>query len=226
AQRSGRANTGSQHAGKPEPARPPGAPPLAAEDVARHAAHPDFHIRLVAAGDPAAPPDLLRALAADPQLIVRHAVACNPAAPADVLERLADYREGSRYPFARDVAYNPGAADELFARTIERLEPWEAVRNPRLGPERRREWIWRLFDEHLGRGWDALCLLASLLAHPQCPPDRLERALASPHWLHRYAVARNPAASAALLEQLAGDAHQLIRFAANQARAAHDEPPG
>ena len=59
---------------------------------------------------------------------------------------------------------------------------------------------------------------AAALAHPKIDQALLHERCAwqSTYWIVRYAIARNPVAPAEVLQRLAGDAHRLVRAAAQR----------
>lgn len=215
--------------------KPPGAPPEDERMV--HAADPttpqptlvlladdeDPWVRWAVARNPAAPPELLAQMKeaedwSDVDIAVYAAIAANPNTPPAVLERLAAQPSPLYTVVRRAVANNAGAppralellAEEVYATDIRR----SLVRHRNLPPALRAQILARALAACLATGQTLYRSIA--LAHPQTPPDDLERGAASPAWLERLAVARNPAAPRPALMRLAQDGNMFVRAAARR----------
>lgn len=130
----------------------------------------------------------LARLGSDPDRDVRRAVAIHPRTPADVLiELLADSDDHVRVAAVTNPAL-PHEARERHRRTV-------------LNRAARSE------------SWVVQAVAASCQHSPALELSR-RRTRQSPHWVVRYALARNPATAPETLRLLALDGHQLVRAAA------------
>lgn len=153
----------------------------------------EYDVYEALAANPAAPPELLVALARDMSALntrTRRLVALHAAAPPAALTLLADE------PYAADIrltlAAHPNLSPELRARLLAHSLA-QAIATP---------------DP---------CYRAVALAHPDTSPELLAAHADSPHWIERVAVALNPGTPPDARRLLAEDGNRLVRAAARSA---------
>lgn len=147
-----------------------------------------WQVREIVAQNPAAPPDILRALAADDDRDVRRAVAAHPRVPGDVLKALL--ADGS----------------DMVRK--------QAVLHPALPEDIRESLVVGLLHRSIRSGSAGARVAAAASSRL---PDlaRQRRSLwQSLDWWTRYAVARNPNTTVAMLSDLAHDGDVRVRRAA------------
>jgi hypothetical protein len=200
--------------GAADPARPPAELMALADDE-------DDEVRAALATNPALGPAELLDLKrcedwADNDPLVYEALAANPRAPAELLREIAANRTALNTAARREVARNPATppdvlsllADELYAADIRVI----LIGHPNLGPEQRAAMVSSSLEAAVGSGSPIYRAIA--LSHPDVSPEAAERALRSPHWVERLAMALSPTTGAEALARLASDGNRLVRAAA------------
>lgn len=165
---------------------------LPQDAYARLARDPDPDVLADVASNPAVGEPLVRALAADPRPEVRHAVAGHPRLPLDVLARLTAGTRAGPEPLPRIAAATAEELAELASSPHAHVRVRVAQRRD-LPPEAR---------DALAADRDA-SVVAAVAPHPGLSEALLRTAVARYGVQVHGGVAANPAAPAALLEELA-----------------------
>ena len=163
---------------------------------------------------PATPARLLRRLVSDDNWRVREDVAMHPNASRAQLTRLGGDPDRD---VRRAVATHPRTpADvliELLADSDDRVRV-AAVTNPALPIEARERHLRGVLNRAARSESSIVQAVAASCEYSPALELRRRRTRQSPHWVVRYALARNPATAPETLRLLAQDGHQLVRAAA------------
>jgi hypothetical protein len=175
--------------------------------IERLAASPLESCRAYAGGNTAAPESVLRSLAEDESESVKWRVALNPTTPPELLRKLVSELDMIPYPDT------PPHLLELMALrlTVPEDVEQEAVSifaADEVDAYRRRAIHW------LTAPGKPQSLRALGLALEDCPPALLRERAQSVFWEERCAVAMNPSAPRASLEELVSDIEPVVREAA------------
>ncbi|MBM7843201.1 hypothetical protein [Herpetosiphon giganteus] len=174
-------------------------------------------IRLVVAQNQATPRTVHQLLELDDSQHVRAALASNHSITPTLLLMLARDHSWSGLPIRLAAARNPVATPEILALLAQdqaSLVRQTVLQSQHIAPEIGQQVRQRALIEALYALDPWLHLLAC--GHPATPIEHLTKAVRSPWWLGRAALAENPSCPSAVLEQLANDGNCYVRLLAQR----------
>ena len=165
---------------------------------------------------PATPARLLRRLVADDNWRVREDVAMHPNASEKQLARLGSDPDRD---VRRAVAMHPRTSADVLVALLSDSDDHvrtAAVVNPALPTEARERHRRSVLNRAARSESSIVQAVAASCEHSSALELSRRRTRQSPHWVVRYALARNPSTAPETLRLLAQDGHQLVRAAATE----------